>query len=430
MDKPPERPDPELLRRLSSRLNVGILRRKRQFVADVFKRHAGSETGAMTRSSLVPALRDLGMHMQPGEEEELFFTHDITGDGLINFEMFWLITTTACQVEQWASTLPLARLLTDCMPIERGDEDPIRAISTLTEAEICTVARCHSEGLTQLLAEEMQKLKRAYQEMDRNARAASESQSASKFEHIKMTCGDLADFRGGLRDRAGDPSLDFENAMEAEHCFRNTSHKPFTTGNYKIETTSYNEWRITVHNETDRADKRNKRILVDLEQLYDLDIRRSSGLSRIELIAIVLYTGPMYGRYNCILRRYPPDECNKMLDNGETYATTIHSLVSAVLKLASVIKIPDGLKLYRGLGRITCLPDQFFKAHSNGGRGFTECGFMSTTSKMEVAADYAIKDKSDGQLTLPIVLEISVSAIDRGASVKVWCMFVCVYVCI
>ncbi len=72
---------------------------------------------------------------------------------------------------------------------------------------------------------------------------------------------------------------------------------------------------------------------------------------------------------------------------GNEYTTTISVLVSAVHKIANAIKLPEGLKLFRGLGGLMDLPREFFmadKEKGNGCKGFVEWGFMSTTSDMQV----------------------------------------------
>jgi hypothetical protein len=123
----------------------------------------------------------------------------------------------------------------------------------------------------------------------------------------------------------------------------------------------------------------------------------------------------MFEKYNCILRRWPEEAYTEMVNKGATYTTTIHVLVSAVQKLAAAIKMPDGLKLYRGLGGVIDLPPGFFKPHANGGKGFTEWGFMSTTSEKHVAIQYS---GMGGQVALPMVLEMTVNAVDRGACIR------------
>ena len=63
----------------------------------------------------------------------------------------------------------------------------------------------------------------------------------------------------------------------------------------------------------------------------------------------------------------------------------MHVLVSAVLKLMRVVRIPPGLRLYRGLGGRLALPASFGAADGNGLYGYAEWGFLSTTSSRAVA---------------------------------------------
>ena len=93
------------------------------------------------------------------------------------------------------------------------------------------------------------------------------------------------------------------------------------------------------------------------------------------------------------------------------YSTTIHVLASAVQKVATVMKLESGLRLYRGLGGME-LPAFFYSADSGGFRGMMECAFMSTTSSKKVALEYSGVKKGAPH---PSVLEITVSAVDRGA---------------
>jgi hypothetical protein len=77
--------------------------------------------------------------------------------------------------------------------------------------------------------------------------------------------------------------------------------------------------------------------------------------------------------YNTVLRRWPANIYESL--NGNTYATTIHCLVSGVTKVSRRTRIPAGLVLYRGFGGLK-LPDQFYKAPEGGFKGFVEWGFM------------------------------------------------------
>ena len=60
-------------------------------------------------------------------------------------------------------------------------------------------------------------------------------------------------------------------------------------------------------------------------------------------------------------------------------------LLSAVLKLMRSVRLAPGLRLYRGLGGQAALPDGFRAADADGIYGYTEWGFMSTTSNKDVA---------------------------------------------
>ena len=73
-----------------------------------------------------------------------------------------------------------------------------------------------------------------------------------------------------------------------------------------------------------------------------------------------------------------------MKEEGNLYATTISVLVSAVQKIARAIKLPEGLRLFRGLGGLVDLPKEFFTPGPQGRKGFVEWAFMSTTSDEEV----------------------------------------------
>jgi hypothetical protein len=73
-----------------------------------------------------------------------------------------------------------------------------------------------------------------------------------------------------------------------------------------------------------------------------------------------------------------------MMKAGNLYATTISVLVSAVQKITRVKKLPEGLRLFRGLGELMDLPNKFFTVDAQGRKSIVERGFMSTTSNEQV----------------------------------------------
>ena len=266
------------------------------------------------------------------------------------------------------------------------------------------------------------------------------------------------------------------DAMRNEHCVRHGHNTSFTTPNYQITTTPEKEWAIVVQGEPPaQEDMRHGRMILDLALARhwaspdDLVLSerntpseatapdaaaaralvKKAGLQRAEVAAVILYTGPMvrarlqpllprptqlirfthslpllrarpqYDVYNCLLRRFPADRFKDYSDN--LFSTTIAVLASAVQKISRVAVIREGTTFYRGLSRRMELPDAFFRPDAMGRRGFAEWGFLSTTSSKEVALAYSYSGDGQADPTtapMPIIMCISSSAVDRGASIS------------
>ncbi len=264
---------------------------------EIFEKYKPPGSVGLAKQDLKAALKELGIRMSSNDETELIYTHDLNGDGCIDFTEFQNILSSPGKVELWARNLSLASLLADCMPF--GDEeDPLRTLSSLSMMEIESVAEAHRQGLVRLLVGETGKLKRAFEAMDQKMETAVSAQASSKFLVSTMSCGGMADFRGGLSNRIGDPSFDFEDAMEAEHCRRKGSTKIFKTRNYGIETCPRDEWEIVSNNKvsgTTNFDTRVnfpvKRRVRPIQELMRLKQTIDAGLLRAEVIGLVLYTG-------------------------------------------------------------------------------------------------------------------------------------------
>ena len=93
---------------------------------------------------------------------------------------------------------------------------------------------------------------------------------------------------------AGAPDLAFDEAVRLEHCNKEGHDFEFTTSNYKIKTTSKKEYEIVVNNSpVDPADMMHSRRIPSLKELQALDMSKTADLRMIEIIMLVLYTGPM-----------------------------------------------------------------------------------------------------------------------------------------
>ena len=91
---------------------------------------------------------------------------------------------------------------------------------------------------------------------------------------------------------AGTPHLDFEVSMKAEHCQKAGCDVPFKSFNYDIETTPEEEWKIIVEGKA-TSHMGHGRTIRELKALMAEEVVVCSNISRDEVIAVVLYTGPM-----------------------------------------------------------------------------------------------------------------------------------------
>ena len=83
-------------------------------------------------------------------------------------------------------------------------------------------------------------------------------------------------------------------AMRSEHCTKAGSTTEFTSLNYCVTTTPAKEWAYVV----DRApcplqDRGHGRRIPDIDELQQLQVAKDARLRRFEILAVVLYTGPM-----------------------------------------------------------------------------------------------------------------------------------------
>ena len=129
--------------------------------------------------------------------------------------------------------------------------------------------------------------------------------------------GTLHDFYGGIDKRIGVVSLDFFEQMRKEHCVFEGHDFEFTSDNYGIPTSPLKEWLLVTegagvgdcedhlnpshpgirHSDIVDAKQRAERVLQDLCVEFKL--------FKEEIIAIILFTGPMYNVYNSILSKFP-----------------------------------------------------------------------------------------------------------------------------
>ena len=159
-------------------------------------------------------------------------------------------------------------------------------------------------------------------------------------------------------------------------------------------------------------------------QLEWNDIVHRANLQKWEVIALRLYTGPMFRWYNSVLRFFgephdatrAPFDSYKARGNSENcpFVTTIHVLNSAILKLS---RQQPAQKVFRGTKGL--LPAEFWNLNESGVRGGIELAFMSTTLDRTVVSSSFSKSKQ-GDLEPSLIFESQMGMVDRGAAVE-WC---------
>ena len=309
--------------------------------------------------------------------------------------------------------------------------------------------------------------------------------------------GSLDVFFGGLEALLGPPQVvkdpdhpkgqpTIRKAMENEHVSMKDSPITFTSSN-GVTTDSITEWEFAYKptrkfgqyperkgfEEEHPEWRRHPKPLAEfLEEGGLLEVEanaklRAEGHAEVileEVLAGRLYTGPMYQKYNAVLRaksgdaflakqctspppprhvtsiglrqsdpsaslatyllcfaeclcaaRPPPHprptRADRDLCHGNNYVSTIHAINSCVIKLS---KLTVAGKVWRGVcyGK---LPDRFWTPSSEGICGGVEYGFQSTTRSYEQALHYAMGcgwAASDDATTL---FELSMGLVDRGA---------------
>jgi hypothetical protein len=404
---------------VSPKCSAGIVsgknRRNEQYLRGVFNRHKDAQDG-LSGQNLVQALQNVDAPNIPISVQDIadvMNQFDANSNSVLEFGEFQQIVNEPDELQVWLSEKQLPIAADALRPLVGRGSDQLKTFSQLSPADIEHAAAATCAIIPSMLKELHQELQAAFAVQSRIE--ADMKADPSKFnDFYKMACGTITDFHKGLTGRVGMPHLNFKNAMRQEHCERAGCDVQFTTGNYKITTTPRQEWQYIVEN-VPCPDMGHKRRLVPISELLQLDSSKTAKLCEEEVVAIVLYTGPMFQIYNTILRRYPKEKF-ELFDKGDNqFSTTIFVLVSAVQKLSRFTRIPLGTLLYRGLGGKVDLPDIFFQIDDKGCSGYAEWGFLSTTSDRDVALGYSgVKERRPKAM----VMVIETSSIDRGADIS------------
>ena len=403
-------------------------------------------SGTIDASELASALNQLHIPTDNEQAKKVLDRFDTNGNGVLELAEFRKlaeemrsshdVTMRQLEAEQWTAakwldatgiTKPLATsLLGHAIVRGNGNNDlaEMRKLGSVTDdhkLRETLVERVFAgiDSIVDLLMPQLRELS--------SSEAATGADLHEKFasaENFTLRYGGLSTFFGGLEAKIGPPDPQVYKAMVAEHCERDDSREPFMTTNYGMTTTSETEWKFVaapekapskgwpietrgVHGEA------KPRQSVPLDQVATRLCGRNAELEALgeppltlqEVLGGRLYTGPLFVKYNAILRGFGValSSCK-----GNPYTSSLHAINSCIVKTG---KLSQAAKVYRGISG-GMLPAEFWTPNSHGVRGGIESAFMSTTLNRQVALEYA---SNGGAGRAGIVFEIQQGMVDRGA---------------
>ena len=224
--------------------------------------------------------------------------------------------------------------------------------------------------------------------------------------------GEIALFDSALEEQLGPMDVIPLRGLYAEHCRMPDSNKEFSPpNNPDLVCTPKGElffvvgedgidivkWELKAGAQPtcgagSMVEGRNAKTMA---QVLEAKEAKAAGLLPAELIALRTYSGPMYAKYNQIMRDTLAVEASGVQvsqqdGHGQVnmYPTTIQLIVSGIRKLSRIAEMPEGGAVYRGLSGLA-LPPELFALDEQGFAGGVEAAFMSTTVKEEVARKYS-----------------------------------------
>jgi len=267
---------------------------------------------------------------------------------------------------------------------------------------------------------------------------------ANRFAGFELTYASTRHYFGGLASIVGQPSPRVHEGMRLEHCGKEDARIVFRAPNYGTTTTSEVEWHFCAATGAEPAEAaaaalsacgfqdwpaeerarlshgRSRRPL----EAFDGPMRDANEalakqdeapLRREECLALRLYTGPLFVKYNGVLRGLTSTLATfrsqrEALCKSNRYPTTLHAISSSIVKLSKLTRV--GV-VYRGVadGR---LPSEFSEPDRFGVRGGVEPAFLSTTREREVALAYGSGGASGGG----VLFAIRQTMTCRGADVS------------
>ena len=410
----------ELERVLSSAVNAYFsagARDARQFLSTYFASDAGTDADPLDSNDKAVATADPVAIADPlDSDDKAVATADsvATADPLDSDDKTG--AGDAWTASKWLASIGVARVVAQVLLARGGSGSELEAMQELSASDVAHVSTQLTEGgVAGMLAAAVCREGRDLASTDGLTGQQLHSKFASDGADFTLQYGGLETFYGGLEGAVGSPDPKIWPAMEREHTSEADADAVFTASNYGLTTTPRDEWAFVVapgrrwaEERTGQLHRRQPMLVTELEARVkarsdELQLLGEPALLLTEALGGRLYTGPMFVKYNDLLRGFGPNLAGCL---GNRYVTTTHVINSCLVKTS---KLTRAAKVYRGVtGGL--LPDAFWKPNAQNVRGGVERAFLSMTLERSVAMQYASRPGKPG-----VIFEAQMGMVDRGA---------------
>ena len=337
-----------------------------------FNQYDRDQSGKLDHKELREALALAGITLDPEAARRTLAKYDVDQSGLMEFDEFSRLCSALSSefdsewtIDGWLKSLSLpAGVSAALTPPPRVD--PFTFIRGLTYAEVEEkLGRHELGGLARTVWDGVLVLSK-----QRVASGAALNEKFKQEAHFCMQFASIEVFYGGLEKLIGPPQMmegTIRKTMEFEHCQQLDSYEKFDTSNGATSFSAV-EWEFVLlpvlnqlYSERGEFEEESKRHLrrkpISFKELEQRVEERNDMLAACkhtpmvidEAIAGRLYSGPMFEKYNAVLRSFTMNEflvakC-QWLCMGNKYVTTIHAINSCVIKLS---KLTKAATVYRG----------------------------------------------------------------------------------
>eukprot|EP00961_Rhodomonas_salina_P271958 3674882-Rhodomonas_salina.1 len=229
---------------------------------------------------------------------------DVEGMSRDEFLAWLLFEREQDAKEAFVEQIQLHKLLASKLPSGNLD-DPLAGVQVLSREGVHKICKAFAKDVDALLWGCIEKLQaEADEEADTDADGVefnSKFATSQEGGADEMVFGEMADFQGGLKARIGVPHPNILAAIEVEHTGpavpgRDDSYDVFTTDNYHITSTPAAEFALVADKDEAKSrgkiSTRGRRVFLYLDAL-EMEECVQAGLTAPEVLALILYTGPM-----------------------------------------------------------------------------------------------------------------------------------------